>query len=199
MCFLILAVLNCNTNLYSWKKHMKRGKSFSSLTIMDEICQQINATFCRQLLRWPIMILVGFNLVWSPHSTRANLGNQENKEVTAGDVKGSVTKVRQALPGAPGRLGLGRVTHWCARTIEQPCGKGHVKRHGDLFIESGNELASYVEGRVFRQLRSVFSRRRQTLEGWSPRWHLHDLMRNSEPKLPKWTPPKTLTHRNQER
>lgn len=160
--------------------------------------QHINATFCRQLLRWPIMILVCFSLVWSSHSIGANLGDQENKKWPYATSKASVIKACQVLPGALGWLGLGRVSHWYARTTEQLCGKGHVKRHGDLFYQE-LKWTCQLRGRknIPTAWKCIFQA--QTLDDWSPRWHLHNLMRTCEPKLTKWAPPKPLIHRNQER
>lgn len=57
-------------NIYGGNKALATNYRLNDTTI--------NATFCKQFPRWPVMILVCFKLVWAPYYIRDDLGDQQN-------------------------------------------------------------------------------------------------------------------------
>lgn len=127
------------------------------------------------------MILVCFNLVWSPHCTRADLSDQQNKEVTIRDFQGWVIKALQVLPGSLGSLALGKVSHQEARTIKQPCLVKPMWRETKTSYQQPKQTC---QPRGRRRIPIAFSSPRQTLDNWSPSWHLK-LTNESKPEPPR--------------
>ena len=133
---------------------------------------------------WYVLTLCG-----SPHCIRAYLSDQQNKEVMIRDFQGWVIKALQVLPGSLGFLALGKVSHQEARTIKQPCLVKPMWRETKTSYQQPKQTCQPC-GR--RHIPRAFSSPRQTLDDWSPNWHLNVTSRKipsqNDPASPSWIP-----------